>query len=139
MMINTAANGIYAVASKYSAILNSFNGIFSMSWTEAASMHIDAPDRDKFFSQVANAAVRLFGAMGLGLIAIMPLVFPLMVSKEFSDAYLYVPIMVISVFFNVIVSIYSAVYVAKKEDQAGDEYLARLVVINIVLTIAFTQ
>ena len=138
VMISTAANGIYAVASKYGAILNSFNGIFSMSWTEAASMHIDAPDRDKFFSQVANAAMRLFGAMGLGLIAIMPLVFPLMVNKEFSDAYLYVPIMVISVFFNVIVSIYSAVYVAKKKTKQVMNTSLVSAVINIILTIVFT-
>ncbi len=138
MMISTAANGVYAVASKYSSILNAFNNIFMMSWTEAASMHINAPDRDKFFSQVANTAVRLFGAMGLGLIAVMPLVFPLMVSKEFSEAYLYIPIMVMSVFFNAIVSIYSAVYVAKKKTKQVMNTSLVSAVINIVLTIAFT-
>lgn len=138
MMINTAANGIYAVASKYSAILNSFNSIFAMSWTEAASMHIDAPDRDKFFSQVANIAVRLFGVIGLGLIAIMPFVFPLMVSQEFTDAYLYVPILVVGAFFGTIVSIYSAIYVAKKKTKQVMNTSLASAAINIVLTLAFT-
>lgn len=136
VMISTAANGIYAVASKYGAILNSFNGIFSMSWTEAASMHIDAPDRDKFFSQVANIAVRLFGAMGLGLIAIMPFVFPWMVNEEFSEAYRYIPIMIIGVLFGVMVSVYSAIYVAKKKTKQVMNTSLVAALLNIVLTVA---
>jgi O-antigen/teichoic acid export membrane protein len=136
MMIDTAANGIYAVASKYGAILNSFNSIFLMSWTEAASLHIDSPDRDKFFSQVANIAVRLFGAMGLGLIAIMPFVFPWMVNEEFNEAYLYIPIMIIGVLFGVIVSVYSAIYVAKKKTKQVMNTSLVAALLNIVLTIA---
>ena len=135
IMINTAANGIYAVATKYSAILNSLFSVFNMSWTEAASMHINAPDRDKFFSQVANTAVRLFGALGLGLIATIPFIFPYMVNTEFKEAYLYIPIMVIGVFFNVIVGIYSAIYVAKKLTKQVMNTSLIAAVLNIVLTV----
>lgn len=134
-MISTAANGVYAVATKYSAILSSLFGIFSMSWTESASLHIDAPDRDKFFSHVANAAVRMFGALGLGLIATVPFVFPYMVDVEFKEAYLYIPIMVIGVFFNVIVGIYSAIYVAKRLTKQVMNTSLAAAGLNIVLTI----
>lgn len=134
-MISTAANGVYAVATKYSAILSSLFGIFSMSWTESASLHIDAPDRDKFFSRVANTAVRMFGALGLGLIATVPFVFPYMVDVEFKEAYLYIPVMVIGVFFNVIVGIYSAIYVAKRLTKQVMNTSLAAAGINIVLTI----
>ena len=134
-MINTAANGVYAVATKYSAILSSLFGIFSMSWTESASLHIDASDRDKFFSRVANTAVRMFGALGLGLIATVPFVFPYMVDVEFKEAYLYIPIMVIGVFFNVIVGIYSAIYVAKRLTKQVMNTSLAAAGLNIVLTI----
>ncbi len=135
ILINTAANGIYAVATKYAAILTSLFGIFGMSWTESASIHIDAPDRDKFFSRVANAAVRMFGALGLGLIATVPFVFPFMVDVEFREAYLYVPIMVIGVFFNVVVGIYSAIYVAKRLTKQVMNTSLVAAALNIVLTI----
>lgn len=135
IMISTAANGIYAVAAKYSIILNSLFSVFGMSWTEAASMHINAPDRDKFFSQVANTAVRLFGALGLGLIATIPFIFPYMVNAEFKEAYLYIPIMVIGVFFNVIVGIYSAIYVAKKLTKQVMNTSLIAAVLNIILTV----
>lgn len=135
IMINTAANGVYAVATKYSAILNSLFGIFSMSWTESASIHIDSPDRDRFFSQVANSAVRIFGALGLGLIATIPFIFPIMVNEQFDEAYIYIPIMVIGVFFNVIVGIYSAIYVAKRLTKQVMNTSLASAVINIVLSI----
>ncbi len=136
IMISTAANGIYAVSTKYAAILGSLFGIFNMSWTEAASMHINAPDRDKFFSQVANASMRLFGALGLGLIATMPFLFPLMVNEEFKEAYLYIPIMIIGVFFNAVVGIYSAIYVAKKLTRQVMNTSLAAALLNIVLTVS---
>ena len=136
IMISTSANGIYAVSTKYAAILGSLFGIFNMSWTEAASMHINAPDRDKFFSQVANASMRLFGALGLGLIATMPFLLPLMVNEQFSEAYLYIPIMVIGVFFNAVVGIYSAIYVAKKLTRQVMNTSLVAALLNIVLTVS---
>lgn len=135
-MLNTAANGVYAVATKYSAILNSLFGIFNMSWTESASLHIDSPDRDQFFSRVANTAVRVFGTLGLGLIATIPLIFPSMIDTKFSEAYLYIPIMVIGVFFNVIVGIYSAIYVAKKLTKQVMNTSLAAAGLNIILTIS---
>lgn len=136
IMISTSANGIYAVSTKYAAILGSLFGIFNMSWTEAASMHINAPDRDKFFSQVANASMRLFGALGLGLIATMPFLFPLMVNEEFYEAYLYIPVMVIGVFLNAVVGIYSAIYVAKKLTKQVMNTSLVAAALNIVLTVS---
>lgn len=136
LMINTAANGIYAVSTKYSSILQSLFGIFNMSWTESASLHINSPDRDKFFSQVANVSLRLFGSLALGLIAAIPFIFRFMVDGKFHEAYLYIPILVISAFFNVIVGNYSAIYVAKKKTKQVMNTSIMSAIVNIVLTVA---
>lgn len=135
--IGLAANGIYAVANKYAAIFSSIFGIFSMSWTESASVHINDKDRDNFFSETINASVRLFGSLGLLLIVFIPLLFPFLVSSAFSEAYLYIPILVIAAFFNAIVGLYSAIYIAKKltKQVAATSLVAAAV--NISLTLIF--
>lgn len=135
IMISTAANGIYAVSSKYASVFSSIFSIFSMSWTESASLHIDAKDRDKFFSNVSNSAIRLFGALGLGLISAIPFIFPWLVNESFGEAYLYVPILVLAAFFNAVVGLYSAVYIAKKLTKQVMNTSLVAAGINIVLTV----
>ena len=46
IFINMAANGIYAVSNKFSGIISAIYGVFNLSWTESASLHIDDDDRD---------------------------------------------------------------------------------------------
>lgn len=135
IMISAAANGIYAVSSKYASVFSSIFSIFSMSWTESASLHIDAKDRDKFFSSVSNSAIRLFGALGLGLIAVIPFIFPWLVNESFGEAYLYVPILVVASFFNAVVGLYSAIYIAKKLTKQVMNTSLIAAGLNIVLTI----
>lgn len=114
VMLSVAANGIYAAASKFSSVMASVYSIFYMAWTESASLCINSKDRNEFFSRVANLSVNIFGHFGLLLIAVMPFVFSIMTGGEFVEAYNYVPILVLGVFFNVVVGIYSSIYVAKK-------------------------
>lgn len=139
IIIGVAANGIYAVANKYAAIFTSIFGIFSMSWTESASVHIDDKDRNKFFSDTSNASVKLFGSLGLVLIAVIPLVFTALVNAQYSDSYLYIPILIVAAFFNGIVGLYSAIYVAKKLTKQVASTSIAAAIINITLNIIFIK
>lgn len=137
IVIGVAANGIYAVANKYAAIFSSIFAIFSMSWTESASVYINDKDRDSFFSETFNASIRLFGSLGLGLIIVIPILFPLMVGPTYNEAYLYIPILIIGAFFNAIVGLYSAIYVAKKLTKQVAATSLVAAAINISLTLIF--
>ncbi len=131
-VLGAAANGIYAVANKYALIFNVIFGIFHMSWTEQASIHINDKDRDSFFSDIHNSALWLFGSLGLLMIAVCPLVFPLIINQEFSDALLYIPILVIANLFYALASIYGAIYVAKRKTRQ----IARTTIIASIVNIA---
>lgn len=112
--LGVASNGIYAVAYKFPLIFSGLFSFFNMSWTESASVNIDKNDRDEFFSQTMNASIRLFGSLGLCIVAGVSLVFTLLVSKTYHEAYLYIPLLILGSFFNSMVSLYGAVYIAKK-------------------------
>ncbi len=134
IFLGAAANGIYAVANKIPSIISGFLSIFTLSWTESASVHInDEEGRDAFFSNVAKNTLRIFSSLGVLVIAILPLAFNIIIGEEYHDAYNYIPIAVVAVLLNCMVSIYSAVYVAKKMTKKVASTSICSAAINIVV------
>lgn len=134
-VLGTAANGVYAISNKFPTLLSSVMGIFNMSWCESATLHIDSEDRDEFFSDICNTVVKLFTAIGVGLIACMPFIFPILVNSKYDEAFVYIPILVLGVVFNVAVSLYSSIYIAKKMTKQVAATSIIGAVINIVVNV----
>ena len=135
-ILGTAANGIYAVALKFPSIISSFLNIFVMAWTESASVHINDKDRDEFFSSIAANTVRIFSSLSLLVIAVMPFVFDIIIGSEYRAAYDYIPVAILGVLLNCMVSVYSAIYVAKKMTKQVASTSVISAVINIVVDLA---
>ena len=85
-LISSAANGIYSISTKFSAIISSILNIFNLSWTESASLHIDDDDRDEFFSGVNDQILRLMSSMCILLISFMPILFIIFINKKYIAA-----------------------------------------------------
>lgn len=136
IFLGVASNGIYAVAYRFPLIFNGLFSFFGMSWTESASMHINSPDRDKFFSQTMNASIQLFGSLGLCIIAGVSLIFSLIIDASYREAYLYIPLLIVGSFFNSIVGLYSAVYIAKKMTRQVMNTSLIAAGVSIVLSLA---
>ncbi len=138
-ILDTAANGIYAVALKFPSIISSFLGIFVMAWTESASVHINDKDRDEFFSSVAANTIRIFSSLSVLVISVMPFVFDIIIGSEYRVAYDYIPIAILGVFINCIVSVYSAIYVAKKMTKQVASTSIASAIINIVVDLGLIK
>lgn len=134
-VLGAGANGLYAVSNKFPTILSSLLGIFNLSWSESAALHINSSDRDEFFSDISNTVVKLFTSLGVGMIACMPFVFPLLINVKYSDAYNYIPILILGAVFNVAICLYSAIYIAKKMTKQVANTSIIGAVINIVVNI----
>lgn len=137
IFLGLTANGIYAVSNKFAAIFISIFGIFGMSWTESASVHINAKNRDVFFSEVANMVVRGFGSLGLLMLAVLPILFPIIIGLQFRDAINYIPALILAALFSAIVGIYSAIYLAKKMTKVVMRMSISSAIINIGLNLLF--
>lgn len=114
IILGTAANGIYAVSNKFAGILGVIENILYISWAEASSSHIDDEDKDNFFSSTFNAEIKLLSSASFILLPIVSLLFPVMISRDFSDSYLYFPVLAFGVIVCFITSFFSAIYLAKK-------------------------
>lgn len=135
IIVGVAANGVYAAANKYAAIFTALYTIFDMSWTESASEHIESKDRDKFFSAVYNTSFRFFTSLAIGLIAITPFVFNVMVGEDFMEAKYYIPILILGGFLSAVVGQYSAIYIAKKLTRQVLVTSISAAIISIVLNL----
>ena len=135
-VIGLAANGIYAVSNKFSGLALSIYSIFDLSWSESASLHIDAPDRDDFFSKVLNTVVKFFGSMGIVLLSSIPLIFNVVVGKAYGESYKYIPVLMVGIFANIMVKAIGNIYVAQKKTRKIMNTTIIAAIINIAINLA---
>lgn len=134
-ILGAGANGLYAISNKFPTVISSLTGVFNLSWSESAALHINSEDRDEFFTDITNTVIKLFTALGIGMIACMPFVFPIMVNKQYADAYNYIPFLVLATVFNVVICLYSQVYLAKKLSKQVATTAIIGAIINIVANV----
>lgn len=138
-VMGASFNGIYAISNKFPTIISSLTGIFNLSWSESAALHIDSSDRDSFFSDIFNTIFKLFTALSVGMIACLPFVFPIMIDKSYNGAYDYIPYLVIGAFFNVGICFYSQIYLAKKLSKQVATTAIMGAIINIIINVCLIK
>ena len=110
-----------------------------MSWTETVSLHINDEDNEQFMEQTINSIFNLFSCLIIGVIACMPFVFPIMVNRQYDDAYYQIPILMVSILFQIVVGLYSVIYVALKKSVEIAKTSFYAAVINVVVDVLFVR
>ena len=134
-VLGSSFNGLYAVSNKFPTILSSLLGIFNLSWSESSALHINSKDRNEFFSDIANTVTKLFTSLGAGMIACLPFVFPILINDKYNDAYNYIPILILGAVFNVLICLYSGIYIAKKNTKRVASISIIGAIVNIVVNL----
>lgn len=132
--LGIAANGVYSVAYKFPTTYSTMADIFQLSWTESAAENIKDANRDKYYQTIMNQSMRLYSAINMGIIAIMPFVFDFLVKSEFVNAYYYIPILMMAAFFHSVANLYGSLYTAFKKTKEIAKTTIIAAVINIVIT-----
>lgn len=96
--LSLAANGLYAVANKFSSIVQLIDQAFQMAWQEISFAKGGSNDEDKgaFFSSAINEYMKF---MILGISLLLPfikIVFPYFVNKTYEDAFKVIPLALIA-------------------------------------------
>lgn len=137
--LGVSANGILAATLKFSSVFITFYNIFNMSWTESISASINDDDIEGYFNKTFNIMMKLFTALGIGIIACMPFVFPIMINEKYSSGYGLVPLSILGSMFNVVVGLISVIYVAKKNTKAIANTSIISAILNIVINVALVK
>jgi len=115
--LGVSSNGLLLVGHKFSLAYTTIYGIFNLSWTESAALHMSDSDREKFFSSVITNMFKLFMCMAIFIIACMPFVFPILINNKFHYAYNIIPIFILASMFDVISGLFKVIYVALKDTK----------------------
>ena len=133
------ANGIYSLANKFSSVISTFYNVFNLSWTESVSLHINDVDRDLYLSNIINLMFNLFSSICIIFITFMPFVFFNFIDDNYKDAYFQIPILILAVFFQIIVGLYSVVYIALKKTNEIAKTSLFASAINLVINLLFVK
>ena len=137
--LGIAVNGIYSAANKFSGVVSTLYSVFNLTWTESAAINIDSEDKDEFFSKILDFTIRFFGSVCLGIVALMPFIFPILINEKFSDAYYQIPILMLATMFNILVSFLGSIYVAKKKTKEIAKTSIFAAIINIVVNVGLIK
>lgn len=138
-VLTVMANGLIAVASKFSLIYTTLFSIFNASWTEQVILHYNDEGGAEYISDMFDKMITLFGTIAIAIIAVMPLVFDIFVNKRFSAAYSLIPLYMIAVFFNTVIGMISAIYLVKNETRNVAISTMCAAIINIVVDIVLIR
>ncbi len=139
LTIGVTYNGLYAVANKFPTLFHMVSSIFQKAWMESSFESVDAQDRNQYYGKVINGATRFYCACNLGLIAVLPFLFPLLIDPQYGEAYLYIPVLTTAMMLHGICALYEAVYFAFKQTRKVVGSMVLAAAVNIIINLLWIE
>ena len=134
-MAGANANGIYSIANKFPNIIYTFYGFFSTAWKESAARILKEDNKTQYYNSIYRDIKFFLKAIVLGLIATMPFAFPLLVDSSYNEAYIYIPILVISIYYTNMSNFYGGIFTAYKNTKIMGSTTVVAAIINVGLNL----
>lgn len=131
-----AVNGIYSVGYKIPSIINVFQTIFNQAWFLSAVKEFDPQDKDGFFVKTYNiyGAAILFICFGLNVFT--RFIALILYKGDFYNAWIYVPLLNISILFGALSGVIGGVFSAVKDSKIFSVSTLIGAAVNVILDIA---
>lgn len=135
LYIGTAANGIYAVANKFPAIMILIDTIFNLAWQESAVTEYKSNDKDIFYTNMFNLYMKIYLSAMLILIPATKVLMKYMVDPSFYIAWKYTPLLFFCTVFASFSTFYGTGYIVAKETKGLFKTSLICLVVNLILSI----
>ena len=126
-------NGIFAIAVKFSNILQIASGIFYQTWQEIAIKEMNSTDSNRFFSKIFNnyffflSAIVVLGTLGLRII------YPYIVAENYQESYIYIYPLFIAVQLHAMGSFLDLAYQCSRKTHRGLPSIISTAILAIML------
>lgn len=116
-MIGIAASGMFAAAAKIPGFLKLATNIFEQAWNLSAFQQFKSKNKEKFFSIIF---VFYNAMLVMGVAVFIPLsawISSLMLQKEFYEAWMLIPFLLISFYYNSLSAFYGSIYTSSMKTK----------------------
>ena len=131
--LGIAANGIYAVANKFSNIMNTFFGLFNVAWTESVVRCMSDEDGEEYISSLFTLIFNAYLIVVTGIMNLLPFVYDRLINISYAPAYFHVPILLGAMFFSGMAATLGSIYIACKKTKSISVTTTTAAVCNIVV------
>lgn len=134
-VVGSAATGLYAVSYKFPNLMDTVYGFFYQSWKESSARVLGNESQNDFYNMVYKYLKNFMFAIVLGLTAFMPIIFKILINKNYYNAIYYVPILLIATYFANISGFYGGIFTAYKDTKIMGTTTIAAAVINLVINL----
>ena len=116
-MVSVGAVGLFAAASKVPSMLNMITSIFQQAWSVSAIQEYQSEGSSKFFSRIYEVYHLCILAASCFLILFSKWIGLLLFQKEFYEAWIFVPWLVLGFYYSALNTFYGTIYTASKKTK----------------------
>lgn len=132
-VLGVAANGVFAIASRFPTALTTVAGIFQQAWCEQAVGELRSTDRDTYFSKIFCLYSKAILSVTLLLIPTTALFVNLALGPEYADVNHFIGVLYLSSVFNAFSGFFGTGYFCGKDTKGA----ASTTVLGAVVSCAF--
>jgi O-antigen/teichoic acid export membrane protein len=113
-MIDSAANGIYAVSYKIPTLLTILSSVFNQAWTYSAIKESKSSDVDEYYNIMHDNMVKTLVLVTAAILLVIKPFYSIYVDPEYYMAWQYTPYLLIGFVFMSLATFISALYTVNK-------------------------
>ena len=126
-------NGIYAVATRFTGIINTLAIIYYQAWQETAILQYNSPDRDRFFSKMFNSYILLLGLIFVGYVFMLKVNYGWLVASQYSESLNYIYPLGLSAVIFAIAAFFDMGYQCAKDTKRTLPAIMLAAAVNVIL------
>lgn len=137
--LGEASNGIYATSNKFPTIINTVYNYFAIAWKESAAKALHENDSNKYYNKIYVSLKNIVYAATIVVIAAIPFIFSILINSRYNNAYMYIPILVFSVYFSNMANFYGGIFSAYKNTRIIGATTLISAIINLLINLLFIK
>ncbi len=141
MFLGVSANGIYAISYKFPSLVETIYHYFYNAWSESASRVISKGEMEakKYYQSLYQTVDNVMFSLIILMVAGMPILFRVFIQGDYVEGFVFVPLLMISMYFHSLAQFYSGIFAALKRTKIIAKTTLVSAIVNVGVNLLLIQ